>query len=409
MSEDRSEKATPHRRQQAKEKGDWVRSRELIGASGTLAGALALGQLTHKWSGSWAAVYQTFLSLGMPQVWTSEREPETILALRHAMTILLSPLLMLFAFIFGAALLAGLAQGGGMQLRADALEPKWERISPAANIKNLFSLRSVTHVGKSLIPAAALLALAIRKIRAQSLIPPLSVERLPITFGTVYDILLDTSFILFAWSAVDYLIEWRSWESRLKMSHQELREEFKQTEGNPQIRGKIRALRRQMRRRRMKADVSRASVVITNPTHYAVALSFDFETMEPPRVLAKGRDLLAEQIKSDARWAGVPIVENPPLARSLYRHVEEGRAIPFDLYSAVAAILAYLYRQQVEERMRREQARRAAAKPANAASPRRANTVPADSVLRQTNSLPPNSTLPNPLLPPNPLLSKETP
>ena len=103
---------------------------------------------------------------------------------------------------------------------------------------------------------------------------------------------------------------------------------------------------------------SRASVVITNPTHYAVALSFDFETMEAPKVLAKGRNLLAEQIKSDARWAGIPIVENPPLARSLYRHVEPGQTIPFDLYAAVAAILAYLYRQQVEQRLRRERAGR---------------------------------------------------
>ena len=362
MSDERTEKATPRKRQQAREKGDRVRSRELIGAAGTLAGVLALGQLTEKWSGSWAAVYQTFLSLGMPQAWSAGRTNQTILAMRHAMVILLSPMLMLFALITGAAAVASFAQGGGVHFQADSLQPKWERISPAANIKNLISLRSLTHVGKSLIPAAALLALAIRKIYTQSLIPPLSVERLPITFGTVYDILLDTSFILFAWSAVDYLIEWRSWENRLKMSHQELREEFKQTEGNPQIRGKIRALRRQMRRRRMKAEVSRASVVITNPTHYAVALSFDFETMEPPRVLAKGRDLLAEQIKSDARWAGVPIIENPPLARSLYRHVEEGRAIPYDLYSAVAAILAYLYRQQVEERVRREQARKKATK-----------------------------------------------
>jgi flagellar biosynthesis protein FlhB len=97
-------------------------------------------------------------------------------------------------------------------------------------------------------------------------------------------------------------------------------------------------------------------VVITNPTHYAVALSFDFDTMDAPRVLVKGRNLVAEQIKSEARWAGVPIVENPPLARSLYRTVEAGQAIPFELYAAVAGILAYLYRQQVEERIRRQQA-----------------------------------------------------
>ena len=109
-----------------------------------------------------------------------------------------------------------------------------------------------------------------------------------------------------------------------------------------------------MRRRLLKADISHATVVITNPAHYAVALSFSFETMEPPRLLAKGRDLLAAQIKEEARWAGIPIVENPPLARSLYRHLQPGQSIPHDLYAAVAAILAYLYRQQGEERLRRE-------------------------------------------------------
>jgi flagellar biosynthetic protein FlhB len=140
------------------------------------------------------------------------------------------------------------------------------------------------------------------------------------------------------------------------MSKQEIRDEMKESEGSPQVRSRIRGLQRQMRRRKLKADVKRATVVITNPTHYAVALSFDFETMEPPKVLVKGRNLLAEQIKSEARWAGVPIVENPPLARSLYRSVEEGHAIPVDLYAAVAAILAYLYRQQVEEKVRRQRA-----------------------------------------------------
>jgi flagellar biosynthetic protein FlhB len=353
MSEERTEKATPRRRQKAQEQGDLLRSRELMGAAGTLAGALALGQITQKWPGDWAAAYQTFLGLGMPEAWTDERFPQTILAMRHAMTVLLLPLLLVFALVGGGALAAGLAQGG-VRFQAEALKPSWERISPATSFKNLFSMRGLARIGKSLIPVAVLLALAARKLQQQTLIPPMSVERLPEMFAAVYSILLDTSFILLAWSAVDYLAEWRSRESRLKMSRQDLRDEYKETEGNPQVRGKIRSLRRQMRRRRMKADVSRASVVITNPTHYAVALSFDFETMEPPRVLAKGRDLLAEQIKSDARWAGVPIVENPPLARSLYRSVEEGRAIPFELYSAVAAILAYLYRQQVEEQMRKQ-------------------------------------------------------
>jgi flagellar biosynthetic protein FlhB len=117
-----------------------------------------------------------------------------------------------------------------------------------------------------------------------------------------------------------------------------------------------------MRRRRVKADVARAAVVLTNPTHYAVALGFDFATMEAPKVLAKGRNLLAEEIKAEARWAGVPIIENPPLARSLYRTVEVGQAIPVELYSAVATILAYLYRQRVEAELKDRRARESAAR-----------------------------------------------
>jgi flagellar biosynthetic protein FlhB len=139
---------------------------------------------------------------------------------------------------------------------------------------------------------------------------------------------------------------------------------MKETEGNPQIRSRIRGLQRQMRRRRVKADVSRAAVVLTNPTHYAVALAFDFGTMDAPKVVAKGRNLLAEEIKAEARWAGVPIIENPPLARSLYRSVEVGQPIPVDLYSAVAAILAYLYRQRVESELRERRSREAAARAA---------------------------------------------
>ena len=110
-------------------------------------------------------------------------------------------------------------------------------------------------------------------------------------------------------------------------------------------------------------------MVLTNPTHYAVALGFDFGTMEAPKVVAKGRNLLAEEIKAEARWAGVPIIENPPLARSLYRSVEVGQPIPVDLYAAVAAILAYLYRQRVEAELRERRAREAAAAGTQSARP----------------------------------------
>ena len=169
-----------------------------------------------------------------------------------------------------------------------------------------------------------------------------------------------SAWLLLAWALVDYVVEWRSRESRLMMSREEMKQEFKETEGSPQTRGRIRSLQRQMRRHKVKADVSKAAVILTNPTHYAVALGFDFIAMDAPRVLAKGRNLLAEEIKAEARWAGVPIIENPPLARSLYRTVEVGHTIPTELYAAVAAILAYLYRQRVEAEMRERRARQAA-------------------------------------------------
>jgi flagellar biosynthetic protein FlhB len=184
--------------------------------------------------------------------------------------------------------------------------------------------------------------------------PVMSLVRLPATFSAAYGLALDASWITLAWSALDYAVEWRSWNERLKMSKQEIREEMKEAMGNPQIKGRVRQIQRAMRKRKVKADMSRASVVITNPTHYAVALEFSFETMQAPTVLAKGRDLLAAEIREEARWAGVPMVENPPLARSLYKTVEPGQSIPFELYAAVAGILAYLYRQKVEERQKRE-------------------------------------------------------
>jgi flagellar biosynthetic protein FlhB len=259
-----------------------------------------------------------------------------------------------------AALGMGVLQTGGINFYAGAIGFKLDRINPLSNIKNLFSLRSAARFGKSLFPASILAVFAVQRIARQLTIPPFSTVRLEMLGSDIYGLLVAAAWLLFGWSAIDYLVEWQSRESRLKMSKQDMRDEYKETEGNPQIRGRIRGLQRQMRRRRVKEDVAKAAVVLVNPTHYAVALGFDFTTMEAPKVMAKGRNLLAEEIKAEARWAGVPIVENPPLARSLYRSVEVGQTIPVDLYAAVASILAYLYRQRVEAELRERRAREAA-------------------------------------------------
>jgi flagellar biosynthetic protein FlhB len=261
-----------------------------------------------------------------------------------------------------AALGTGILQTGGLNFHAEAVGFKLDRINPISNLKNLFSLRAAARLAKSLIPASLLAVFAVQRIARQLTVPPFSTTRLELLGSDINGLLQATAWLLFGWSAIDYLVEWQSRESRLKMSRDDLRDEYKETEGSPQIRSRIRGLQRQMRRRRVKADVSKAAVVLVNPTHYAVALGFDFTTMEAPKVLAKGRNLLAEEIKAEARWAGVPIIENPPLARSLYRSVEVGQAIPVDLYAAVAAILAYLYRQRVEAEVRERRAREAAAR-----------------------------------------------
>jgi flagellar biosynthetic protein FlhB len=270
-----------------------------------------------------------------------------------------------------ASLGAAVLQTGGVSFHPGAVGFKPNRLNPVSNLQNLFSLRAVSRLAKSLIPAAILCVFAVQHIAHQLSLPPFSVVRLEQLGSEVYGLLLAAAWLLFGWSAVDYLVEWQSRESRLKMSRQEMREEYRESEGSPEVRGRIRNLQRQMRRRKVKADVSKAAVVLTNPTHYAVALSFDFSTMEAPKLVAKGRDLLAEEIKAEARWGGVPIIENPPLARSLYRSVEVGQSIPADLYAAVAAILAYLYRQRVEEEMRDRRAREARANAQNPASRQR--------------------------------------
>jgi flagellar biosynthetic protein FlhB len=355
MSSERTEKASPRRRQKAEQEGDRPRSRELISASALLAGSLTLGWAARTWLPVWTGVYQDALALmHMPNLSADALS----LSMRNLLVAGAAPCLFVMLAAAGASLIVAMAQNRGLRLQPAGIAPKWSRLNPAQNAKHLFTTRALVRLGKSLIPVLLLAMQLVHFITALTAMPVFSLARLPLVFGDAYQLLVNTAWIMLAWSLVDYVVEWRQWESRLKMSKQEMREEFKEMEGNPQMKGRIRSLQRQMRRRMLRADVKKASVVITNPTHYAVALSFDMTTMEAPKVLAKGRDLLAAQIREEARWAGVPLVENPPLARSLYRAVEPGQSIPAELYAAVAAILAYLFRQEAEERMRREHEQR---------------------------------------------------
>jgi flagellar biosynthetic protein FlhB len=357
-----TEQATQHRREKARKEGDILHSRELSAAAGTLAGVMVLGAVGSHLILIWRDNFSVFLNLGLAAHWEPSEIQPTLSALRKLTFEILGPPGVVMAAVVAGALGVGVLQTGGVNFHAGAVGFKLDRINPVSNIKNLFSLRAAARLAKSLIPASILAVFCVQRIARQMTIPPFSTTRLELLGGEVYGMLLAAAWLLFAWSLIDYLVEWQSREKRLKMSREDLRDEYKETEGNPQIRGRIRNLQRAARRRKVKADVSKAAVVLTNPTHYAVALGFDFATMEAPKMMAKGRNLLAEEIKAEARWAGVPIIENPPLARSLYRSVEVGQPIPVDLYAAVASILAYLYRQRLEAEMRERRAREAAAR-----------------------------------------------
>ncbi len=369
MAGERTEQATPHRREKARREGDILQSRELTGAAALLAGVLGLRLAAPAILRTWQVEFAQFLDLGRIAAWEGSQRGRTLLTLRQLSLHLLTPVLLAAALAMAAAFAVAMLQAGGVNIRPQTIAFKLERVNPLANLKNLFSLRAAGRLGKSLVPAAFVVVLAVQEIAAELHNPAFSEQRLAGLGPRIFFMLLSASLILLAWSAIDYLIEWQSREHRLRMSRDDLRDEFKETEGNPQTRSRIRTIRRAMRRQKLRADVAKAAVVVTNPTHYAVALSFDFASMEAPRVLAKGRNLIAEEMKREARWAGVPILENPPLARSLYRTVEVGQAIPVDLYATVAAILAYLYRERVQGEMRAKQQREAQSKANPAGQP----------------------------------------
>jgi flagellar biosynthesis protein FlhB len=353
MADQRTEKATPHRRQEARRKGQVVRSRELTGSLVLLTGTLFLGWSTDIFVLRWRNALFVAIQRGIFADFSLAKGDQAMVLIRPLIVSALLPVAVLMGALFCVAALVSVAQGGGITVKEDIFTPQFARLSPASYARQVFSFTGMARMLKSLAPTLLLVYLAARLISGQFLATPaLSLTRLPEMYHQAYVLLLETSCIMLGWSALDYMVEWRANEQRLRMSKQEIRDDMKKTEGSPQVRRRIRSLQRQMRRRRIKADVARASVVVTNPTHYAVALEFHLETMQAPKVLAKGRNLFAEQIKEEARWAGVPIVENPPLARSLYRSVEVGQTIPYDLYTVVAEILAFLYRAEMERNAR---------------------------------------------------------
>lgn len=340
--DNKTEQATPRRRQKAREKGQVVRSRELIASLAAMGAILLL----FTQAGAFPRVWRSFLLQSLdPARFAGNGSIYAQwggLAVFRGVVITVSATWLL-------AMLGALAQGG-LIFAPDALAPKLSRISPIARFEQLFSLTSISRLLKSLLPVAAVVFVAASVLaRDWNILPALPNRGVSGLCGfliaNMYEIAWKSALVLLVWSAVDYLLERRKFESDLRMSRQEIIDEYKETEGNPTVKARIRRLQRQVRRRRMLKDVERAAVVITNPNEFAIALEFGPQ-MAAPVVVAKGRNLLAAEIKEVARWQGIPLVENPPLAHALYRAVEIGQSIPPKLYRVVAEVLAAIYRAQ---------------------------------------------------------------
>jgi len=341
---EKTEEATPKRKEEAKKKGQVAKSSEISSAFVILAGfytlkllgvsvytelasymtaclsSLATGDLTIH------AVQLLFFSVGIVIV-------KTILPL--LLTIMLISVLINFMQV-------------GVIFSPNVLMPDFGKINPLSGFQRLFSKRSLVELAKALFKVGIIGYFVYRFAVVQTndipkLISMDLLDSLKLTGSLVLDLAFQIITVMMILAIFDYMYQWWDHNQNLKMSKQEIKEEMKQTEGNPQVKSKIREKQRAMAMRRMMQEIPKADVVVTNPTHLAIALKYE-QSMAAPVVLAKGQDFLAERIKQVARENKVIIVENKPLARALYPVVDIGDIIPAELYQAVAEVLAYVYR-----------------------------------------------------------------
>jgi flagellar biosynthesis protein FlhB len=352
----KTERATPKRRSKAREQGQLARSRELPGVFALAGVAAMLGLMVSNSMAHWTTFYRnTFYAAS-----TGNLDPNGPLLFWSSVEVLrwIAPVL-----LAGMALsvVSGLAQGG-FNVAPGALAFKFERFNPVSRLGQIFSPLGLSNLLKSLLPFAAILWFAINSIRSHWLImvhaSSLGLRAFSgLVAGMIVALIWKAGLVLLVWSAVDYALTAMKMSSDLKMSKQEVREEHKETDGNPLIKSRIRRLQRAMRKKLSLRAAATATVVVTNPTHYAVALRYEME-MPAPVVVAKGRNLLAEKIKQLAHENGIMLVENKSLAQALYKSVEVGDSIPAKLYQAVAELLALVFRAEAE--LRRAAAERGA-------------------------------------------------
>jgi flagellar biosynthetic protein FlhB len=350
---EKTEKATPKKREDERKKGNIFQSADTVSAFCVLiifvALRIAMPYIYRSLSNIMRASIQ---SIGEQDTLTTTY----VLSLNRSMWF---QILLLSAPVLLAAAGTGILVTGvqtKFKFSGEKIKFKLNNISPLQGIKRLFSLRSIIEVLKSAIKTAIIGYIIYKKIvdiSAQCIVM-MQTDVLRSTVAILNDLMelvIAISVVLLALAAADYFYQWWEYERNIKMTKQEVKEEFKQLEGNPEIKGRIRQLQREMSRRRMMQQVPTADVVVRNPTHFAVALRYNPDEDNAPVVVAKGQDYVALRIVEIAEQHGIPMKEDKPLARALYASVEVGSEIPSEFYSALAVVMAWVF--QLKKEMKR--------------------------------------------------------
>lgn len=347
MAEDqeKTEQPSQRRREKARERGEVPRSRELNTAIVLLIGLLALRLLAPRIG---LGIEDAFRAVWNPDLWRGDGISYGTLSIAIVRMIWIVLPMMLILACVGFAV--GFAQVGGV-FSIQPITPDLGRISPSKGMSRIFSKMGAMEMVKSLAKIGAIGYIGYSSIKGQmSNLPLLTSENAAgiaaYAMRTTFDLGMKVVVLMLFVAAMDYGFQRWQHIQNLRMTRRELKEELKETEGDPMIRSIIRERGMEVARRRMMQEVPKADVVVTNPQHIAVALKYDKSIAPSPVVVAKGADLIAQRIKEIAREHNVPIFENPPLARALYESVDIGEMIPEDLYFAVAQILAQVYRMR---------------------------------------------------------------
>jgi flagellar biosynthetic protein FlhB len=345
---DRTEKPSIKRKRDARERGQVARSRDLAGAASLVAVTLALG-----WMGSrMMGLISNRLIAGLESLGTDAHTTLSGTALAGILWSDLGLLAMVAgppALVAAAVSVSASVAQTGLALSPKALKLNWSRLSPSTGFKKFAPVQASAELLKATVGLVAVTVVCYGLLKQLMVQAPGLAALVPAEIGRygwdqVRGLLWRASLTLVALAAADYGYQYWQWLSQVKMTRQEVKDESRSNEGNPEIKARVRRVQRDMTRRRMLNAVKDATVVVTNPTHFAVALTYRRSEMSAPMVVAKGQDLMAARIRKLAAKHGVPMVENVTLARALYKSAEIGDVIPGPLFGAVAEILAYLVR-----------------------------------------------------------------